>query len=416
MRRSRRRSIGLALALVLSTAALVGACGDDDDDDDAGSGSASSAAAPTGDPIKVGFIGIENSPAGSFPEYPEGAQAAVDYINKELGGVNNRPIALDSCPTNATPESSIGCANGFVQTGKVAVISGLDYGADGSVPILERAGIPYLAGLPVQPTELTASNAFSFIGATPGTISALSRFVAEELKAKKVSFLYLDVPAAQVAIEGFAKPVLTKLGVTDVTGVAESPTAADFTPALTKASQGDAEAIIVLFGGESCAKVMQASAILGIDTKRMIYPLTCSSKQQLDAGGAGAQGVVFDSPYLTTDADDPDVKLFLSKMKEYAPDTLVGSSSQSGFASMMNLYAQLKKLDPANITPASVMAAFRATKDEHNFMAYPYTCDGKQAPGVPAICNAHERILKYENGEYTDIHGDWVEGVSLLGS
>ncbi|MCH2409153.1 MAG: hypothetical protein MK190_08280, partial [Acidimicrobiales bacterium] len=46
------------------------------------------------DPVLVGLINMENSPAGSFPEARVAIEAAADWVNSELGGINGRPIEL----------------------------------------------------------------------------------------------------------------------------------------------------------------------------------------------------------------------------------------------------------------------------------------------------------------------------------
>ena len=252
------------------------------------------------------------------------------------------------------------------------------------------------------------------MGASPGAVSALSRYIGEDLKAKKVSILYFDVPAATLAINTFAKPILEKLGTTDINLVAESATAADYTSAVTKAGQGDPDAILVLFAGQACSKIMEATASLGIDSSKMVYVQTCGSDSQLKAGGGGAANATFNSPYLTVDSDDAEVKVYKDAMEEYASDAPLGPGSQTGFNTVMNVYNQLKTLDPNAITPAALTQALKAAKDAPSFMAHPYTCDGQQVPGLTAVCNANERIVKYENGNFSDVTGDWVDGVSLL--
>ena len=64
-----------------------------------------------GDPIVIGFQNPEGDPAGSFPEYRFGAEAAVGYINNELGGIGadlaagkpGRPIKLEVCSMLINP-------------------------------------------------------------------------------------------------------------------------------------------------------------------------------------------------------------------------------------------------------------------------------------------------------------------------
>ena len=69
---------------------------------------------PDLDPIRVGLLNQENSPAGSFPEARAAVEAAVRWVNEELGGVNGRPVELEVCVTDFTVERSQACAQQMV--------------------------------------------------------------------------------------------------------------------------------------------------------------------------------------------------------------------------------------------------------------------------------------------------------------
>lgn len=412
MRISKKVLITISLSAVLALTAS--ACGDDDDDSDSADAPSASAQTATGAPINIGFMNTENSPVGSYPEIREATAAAVEYINTELGGVGGRPLAVENCVTDATPATSLACANKFVQSNKVAVIPGIEYGTAAALPPLTQAGIPYVGGLPLDSAELTAPNSFSFIGASPAALSALSTFIAQDLQAKKVGIPYSDIPVGKVAAETFGRTVLNNLGVTDITLVPESPAAADYTAALTKANEGDPDAMLVLFAGTGCSRIMQATQALGIPSEKMVYTQVCSAPDQLQTGGAGAENAYFNSPFLQADSDDPNVRAYLAAMEDYAPDTAPDqANAQMGFNSVMNLYNIVKKIQ-GDITPQAIIDALKATNNEPGFMSHPYTCNGQQIPNLPAVCNANERILQYKGGKFEDVKGDWVLGVANL--
>ena len=94
------------------------------------------------DPVLVGLINMENSPAGSFPEARGAIEAAADWVNSELGGVNGRPVELVTCITDFSIEKSQSCAQEMVMAGVVAVTTGIDVGSNGSIPIFEQNEIP----------------------------------------------------------------------------------------------------------------------------------------------------------------------------------------------------------------------------------------------------------------------------------
>ncbi len=60
----------------------------------------------TGTPITLGMVNQENTPAASFPELSQADEAAVAFVNDQLGGVDGHPIKLDVCNTKFTAEGS----------------------------------------------------------------------------------------------------------------------------------------------------------------------------------------------------------------------------------------------------------------------------------------------------------------------
>ena len=59
-------------------------------------------------------------------------------------------------------------------------------------------------------------------------------------------------------------------------------------------------------------------------------------------------------------------------------------------------------------------AALAAARDHPGFMTHAYTCDGKQVPLMKAVCNPYVRILRYQDGRFDDVVGDWVDGADLV--
>lgn len=402
------------VALCLAVLLVAASCGDDDDDTN-GSEAPGNVPRPTGEPIDLGFISMENSPAGSYPTARQGAVAAAEYINNELGGVNGRPINIEACISNASPESSRACANKFVQSGKVAVLSGIDYGADGSVAVLSAAELPYIAVAPISPTELTAPTAVSFVGGSLGQYGGMAIYIGRDIKAKKVRAVMADVPAARTAVDMFIRPLLSQNGVTDFEPIYENPAAADFTPALTRATDGNPDAVIIAQGPPACGRIMQATDGLGLPSEKFFYPSICASNDSLETGGSGAQNSYFVTEYVLPGSDDPEVETFSNAMKKYQNEAPIDPATQGGFTMMMNLYNQLGNLQ-GEITPAAILSTLKAATNEPNFMSAPYTCSSPQVPGLTAICNANIRIIQYTGSSFEDVGGGYVDTAAAIRS
>ncbi len=99
-------------------------------------------------PIVIGLQNPQGDPNGSFPEYSATIEAAVKYINEELGGLGSnvsegkagRPIQLETCFMAINPADSQKCANELAGKDPFTVISSLNFFGN-HFPIYEQAGI-----------------------------------------------------------------------------------------------------------------------------------------------------------------------------------------------------------------------------------------------------------------------------------
>lgn len=412
----RRRSAALVL-----TALLAASCAGGGDDDGGGEDGAQERTRPTpsGEPLVIGYINVEGTPHGSIPEVRVGSEAAVDYVNGELNGLGGRPIELDVCITNGSPESSAACANKMVDRGVIAVLGGVDLGSAASLPILTAAGIPYLGATPLLPSDFTTDGAFTLDPGGLG-IAATAAYAVDELAARRVAVLHDDSPQGRQLAEVFVRPVLLAGGLDagSVELVAEKADAPDVAPAVAAAVRSNPDAVIVVFPPPTCSRVMQADAALGVKAK-MLYIGRCSAPRAIEAGGAGADGAYFFSSILNADAhpEDPDVRLYEAKIEKYGAKGTDASSYDvaRGFATAMTFYERLKTLAPESITPSDVSAAFRTAVDAPAFMGHPYTCDGRQAvSGFVSVCNVNVRIYQFVDGRYRDASRDWISAAAAL--
>ena len=402
-------------ALFIAAALITSACSSSKSSSPApaGSGTPAAGSSASGTPISLGMINQENTPAGSFPDVREGAQAAVSYINNTLGGVNGKPLKLTPCITDGSPASGANCSRQLISDNVIAVIGGEDFSTSGSIPPLAAAKIPYVGGIPILPDESTSPISFQFSGGSSGAFSAQDQYIAKTLKATKVNIITTANPAGLAAATVFGSKILAKLGVTDVKSVQAANDAADFTAPVQQVVANKPQAIMVLFGSPACSRIMQASGSLGV-TIPTFYPGSCLTQSEVKAGGTGAEGALFNTDNMLFTGDDPQVVIWRAQMAKYQPKAVLSDYSQNGFQSVYNLYEALKK-GPATPTAASIITTLSAAVDQPSFMGHPYTCDHKQVPGNPAICSAAQRIIQYKDGKFTDILNTWVDGSKLVG-
>lgn len=400
MRSTRMAAVGAGLLLTVSVAS---ACSDNSTGSDVeGKNEA------TGTPIKLGYINQEQAPTGSFPELREGTEAAVNYVNKDLGGVNGHPIELITCVADGTPEGAQKCASDMVQEGVVAVLNGLNFSGPSAYEILTSADIPYISQSPIQGTDFNGENAYALLGASPAQFTGEARYLAEQ-GAESVSIIINDTPSGAAGADILERE-LARTGITDVNRVKESPTATDFTAAVTQASSSDPDAIAIMIVAPGCGQILQTAKSLGVGAQFMLTT-SCATPTVIDAIGDAAEGSAYMQELLPIEAhaDDPEVTAFVAAMKRFAgiEKADIAALHQSGFAVTMTV-ADILKRAGAEPTSEDVVEVLEDPKGGAAFMDSDYLCDGSVLPGYPAICNASTRVVQMKDGELVEVTTDWL--------
>jgi len=371
-------------------------------------------AAGTDNPIILGMINQENTPLGSFPEIRLAAESAVTWINTELGGVDGRPIQLDTCITTFSVEKSQACAQEMVQKGAVAVTGGIDVSSNGSIPILEQNQVPFIGGVPVNNDEMKSPISFQFSGGSPGAMAAFADYAANTQHAKKVVIIYGDYAPIKEAAQNYGTAVLKRNGVTDVTEIAYPITSTDFLPTLTKAKQLEPDAIFLAAADTACAPAMKTAYDLGITAKMYLVGACAAPAIAEQIGEAAVSGRIFNIEGPLTASGPPEASIYGAAVAKYGdPKLPVASAGTIGFRDVMNIYAMMLELGPDNISRQSLLDHARAAVDHPSFNGHNYTCDGKQIPDLPAMCAPQQILVEHRDGTLAQLT-DWIDVPALL--
>lgn len=351
---------------------------------------------------------MEGAPAGSFPEAAAGAEAAVAHVNSDLGGVGGRPLRLATCTTNGTAESSQSCAQKLLAQKPVAIVGGVDLGANASVPVITGAGIPYVTGSPTLGAELTTPGVYAFTGGTAADLLGIGEYLINTRHVRRVNVLHEDLPGLLNTAISAAGAIFSSKGVA-VKLVAEKADAADFAPSVTAAAAGRPDAIIVVFPAQACARIMQSAQALGVKAD-LYYPGACATPGVVAGGSPALSRSFFASGYLPVgpSGGDADAAVFRKRV----PADQRSPLSEASFSAVLNLAGLLAS---GATEPAALKAKLAATKGAPNALGHPYTCDGKQLPLATTVCNSNVRLLQYRNGAFVDVLGTWVSGAALAG-
>jgi branched-chain amino acid transport system substrate-binding protein len=356
------------------------------------------------EPILLGMINQEDTPLGSFPEVRAAAEAAAAWANAELGGVDGRPIEIRTCITSFDVEQSQSCALELQQQGVVALVGGVDVTSNGSYPVIEQNGLAVIGGIPANLVEQRSPNAFFFSGGGAGAAAAFMADAADN-GAETVALAYGEFESFEVAARNYGAAVGESLGL-NVELIPFSLFATDYLPVLTKAQEVGADAVIVLAADSACVPLMKTAVDLGLDAQLYLTG-ACAAESIFDAAGETAVGPLFNSEGPVTQGDT-EGGLYQDVIDRYATEP-AGGAGTVGFRGFMNLYALLRELGGDNVTSDGLIELARSAVDRPSFWGHPYTCDGQQVPGLPALCAPQQILFELPAvGEDVVASTDWI--------
>ncbi len=361
----------------------------------------------SGDPIVFATLNLESGPI-TFPEVYQAQQAAVDYVNEYLGGIGGHPIELKNCATDGAPATSQRCANQLLDENPVAVLGGADIGAPGSIPVWEGADLAYLGGIPFTPVEQNSPNAVIFSSISTADNAAASVYAAQELGAKSAAVIYTSDTQGTSVAEGVIIPTMKAAGIETITPIALAPDASDVSSAVATAV-GASPDVIYVNAPAACPNILSSLKQLG-NTAILLGIDPCTSPPAIAGANGGADGLYFAAPVLDPGAGTDETDLYLAVMQKYAPaDVHLDSLAALGFQTVINVQAALADFTAADLTKDKILAAFTDGADHPNFMGHPYTCDGEQLAGAPAVCNAFQEIRQIQGDHAVAVSDGWVE-------
>jgi len=367
----------------------------------------------TGETLVIGMINQENTPVGSFPELSQSVQAAMDFINNQLGGVDGRPLQLEVCNTKFSAEGSTSCAQQFVAESVPVVLGGIDVFGNG-IDLLADNDIPFVGGIPVSTQSMTSPNSFQFSGGSWGAMVAFAAYAATDLKAKSVAILYGDFGSIADGAN-YGKQTLEKLGVTQIQMVPYPILETDLSSAIQAAAAGNPDAVILLTADTGCTSAFEGIATAGI-TAQTFYTGACAAPKIIAGVSAeDSEGSIFnvEGPISRT-TPDADSNLYNAVIAQYGKGLDAIGAASVTFRAFMNLYVVLSELGADGINAGSVTKAFRGKADASSFMGHPYTCNGKQFKGLPAVCAPQQMLGSMTDRQLNQI-GTWVDVGKIYG-
>ena len=365
----------------------------------------------SGEPIKLGYVTQEVS----FPEASLGIEAAVEYVNAELGGATGRPIELVECHV-ASAEDASRCGAEMANNDEiVAVLTGaltvgnkdLYDALDGNKPVLLGPGLTI--------DDFITPVGVTYTAGTTGVIQGLASFTITDLAPTSVAVVFVDNAGGQAAANVLLKPALDAAGVTStLVAVAETASAPDVASALQAAGADTADVLISILGVTGCIASYDALRSLDISPTVVTTGLCSGTPVTTHLADIGVEGDVPDGWYFGGPGYDyfrPDyesgMETYVAKVHEYGEP--VGGASiieytgfaGATFANLLTMTKFLNELGTDALDFASLDATLRGFTGPMMMQAGPIEC----GIGVfVAVCGHQMGITQYLDGDWVSIH------------
>jgi branched-chain amino acid transport system substrate-binding protein len=406
--------------------------------------------AAEGDPILIGFQNPEGDPAGTFPEYKLAAEAAVEYINTELGGlgadiangVPGRPIQLEVCSMAINPADSQRCANELAGQDPLLVVSTLNFFGN-HFPIYDAAGVTVIVGTPITVGDFTSPGVYSIGGGGGclGVHTGLVEFVVTDLEATRVAVPWADTPPGVVCYYDLeSKPLDVLKGVVpgdseragsmpdlEHIGVPILPATPDVTPQVTQVLDFEPDAIMFSAQGADCWNFVDGLGRLGWtpDQIPLVLSGACIDFAAMEAAGDLANGIYFTGA-ATSALNELDTienerarfeaEHYQTKPLEYGlPETeLTKGFATQGWNVLMTIWEMAGQIaaEGGEINGETMREAFATSDNAHLYGNTPMSCATAPAPYV-AICNSLVSTTQWDGTNLVPVRENY-SGIEII--
>lgn len=293
-------------------------------------------------PIKIANI-VELSGAGatSGTNFRDGVMLAVNEINA-AGGILGHRIETTTADTQSNPGVAKGLAQKAIDDDVFAVFGPVFSGSIMvSMTETRRAEIPNFTGgeaasITKQGNPYIFRTSFTQETAMP----KIARYMAGPLKAKTIALIYVNNDYGKGGRESLMKAI-APLGLKIVSDISTEQNQVDFSAAVLKAKQSNADVVFVYTNEEESARALRELRKQGV-SKPIVGETTLVGQKVIELAGDAANGAVAHVG-LTVDAPMPAMRAFRAKFEKayrYTPD----HNGIKGYTGVYILKAAIEKV------------------------------------------------------------------------
>jgi branched-chain amino acid transport system substrate-binding protein len=329
------------------------------------------------DTIKIANI-VELSGGGATAgtNFKNGVELAVKEINAG-GGILGKKIQTTTSDTQSNPGVAKGLTQKAVDDGVFAIFGPVFSGSIMvSMAESRKAEIPNFTGGEAA-SITTQGNPYifrtSFTQAT--AMPKVARYMSEQAKLKTIAVIYVNNDFGKGGLD-MIKKALEKSTTKIVTEISTDSGQIDFSAAVLKAKQSNADAVFAYSNEEESARILRELRKQGW-TKPVIGETTLTGQKVIELAGEAANGAIAHVG-LTVDAPLPAVRAFRAKFEKeykYVSDHN-GLKGYSGIYVLKAAIEKVGKLDRKAVASTLHTLKVSATKEPGVLMDVSFDANG----------------------------------------
>ena len=297
--------------------------------------------------IKIaGLVELSGTGTTSGTNFNDGVRLAVKEINA-AGGILGRQIEYTASDTQTNPGVAKSLAQKAVDDGAYVVMGPVFSGSIiVSMAETKRAEIPNFTGgeaaaITQQGNPYIFRTAFTQATSMP----KVARYLKDTLNAKTVAVIWVNNDFGKGGRDVFMKAI-EPLGIKVVADISTDPGQLDFSGAVLKAKQANADVLFAYSNEEECARLLRELRKQSYD-KPVVGETVLTSQKVIELAGDASNGAIAHVG-LTADAPMSTVKAFADKFQQeykYKPD----HNGLKGYSAMYVVKAvteKIGKVDP----------------------------------------------------------------------
>ena len=260
-------------------------------------------------PVPIyGLVELSGTGTTSGTNFDNGIKLAVKEINAS-GGILGRKIEYTSLDTQSQPQVAKALAQKAIDQGAYVVMGPVFSGSIlVSMAETRRAEVPNFtggeaAGITQQGNPYIFRTSFTQTTAMP----KVARYLKDTVKAKTVSIIWVNNDFGKGGLDTMRK-ALDAQGIKAVAEISTDPGQLDFSGAVLKAKQANADALFVYTNEEESARALRELRKQGYD-KPIVGETTLTGQKVIELAGDAANGATAHVG-LTADAPQATIKKF----------------------------------------------------------------------------------------------------------